>query len=65
MPDIDLRALSDEQLDQLRRDVAIERERRDNLEEIPDQMRELSRKYVDGGGDPAALADAITPDIET
>ena len=48
---IDLKTLSDEELNQHRRDVLQEQERRENLARIPDQITELKAKYVEGGGD--------------
>ena len=52
---MDLKTLSDEELDQHRRDVLQEQERRQALETIPDQIAELKAKYVEGGGDPTHL----------
>ena len=52
---MELTTLTDEELDTLRTDVAIEQERRQALATIPDQISELARKYVDGGGDPGNL----------
>ena len=52
---MDLTNLSDDGLDQLRRDVLTEQERRANLAQIPDQIAELREKYVAGGGDPGDL----------
>ena len=52
---MDLTKLSDEELDQHRRDVLSEIERRENLARIPDQIAELKAKYVEGGGDPDQL----------
>lgn len=52
---MDLTELDDAPLDQLRRDVIAEQERRDNLAQIPDQIEELREKYVAGGGSPADL----------
>lgn len=54
--------LSDDDLDQLRRDVLIEQERRANLTAIPAQIAALARTYRDGGGDEQNLADALTPE---
>lgn len=48
---MDLTKLSDEELDQHRREVAVEQERRENLERIPDQITELKTKYAELGGD--------------
>lgn len=47
---MDLKQLSDEELDQHRRDVLNEIERRENLARIPDQITELLDKYVELGG---------------
>ena len=52
---MDLKKLTDQQLDDHRRDVLQELERRENLALIPDQIRELRHKYVEGGGDPKDL----------
>ena len=52
---MNLETLTDEALDTLRTGVAIEQERRQALATIPDQIRELTAKYVDGGGDLADL----------
>lgn len=47
---IDMKTLSGEELDQHRRDVLQEQERREALETIPTQIAELKAKYVEGGG---------------
>ena len=52
---MDLKTLSDEELDQHRRDVLAEQERRENLARIPEQIRELKDKYTELGGNPADL----------
>lgn len=59
---MDLRALTDEELDDLRIDVLTEQERRANLAAIPGQIEALAKVYRDGGGDEAALQDALTPE---
>lgn len=61
---MDLRTLDDDELNQLRRDVLIEQERRVNLAQIPEQIASLAKTYRDGGGDEQALADALTPEQE-
>lgn len=48
---MELKNLTDEELDQLRTDVAIEQERRQALATIPTQISDLAKKFVDGGGD--------------
>lgn len=62
---MDLRALTDEELDNLRRAVLTEQERRANLASIPATVAELARTYTAGGGDPAALASAIEQKEDT
>lgn len=52
---MDLKQLSDEELDQHRRDVLNEVERRENLARIPDQITELKAKYTELGGNPTHL----------
>lgn len=59
---MDLRTLTDEELDGLRREVQIEQERRENLAAIPEQVAALAKVYRDGGGDEAALVDALSPE---
>lgn len=52
---MELTTLTDEELDLHRQAVAIEQERRQALATIPDQIRDLTAKYIDGGGDIADL----------
>lgn len=59
---MDLKTLTNADLDQLRRDVLIEQERRANLAAIPEQIEQLAKVYREGGGDEQALADALTPE---
>ena len=59
---IDIDGLDDAALDQLRRRVLAEQERRANLAAIPDQIKELAEKFRDGGGDEDALIGALTPE---
>ena len=59
---MDLTTLTDEQLDDHRRAVLTEQERRANLAQIPEQIASLAKAYRDGGGDEQALADALTPE---
>lgn len=56
------RTWSDEALDEHRRAILAEQERRANLAAIPDQIRDLAGKYREGGGDEEALRDALTPE---
>ena len=55
----------DEKLDEHRRAILTEQERRTNLAAIPEQIAALARTYRDGGGDEQALTDALTTDEET
>lgn len=59
---MDLKALTAGELDALRIDVLTEQERRVNLAAIPAQIEALAKVYRDGGGDEAALQDALTPE---
>lgn len=52
---MDLSTLTDEELAEHLNAVLAEQERRQALATIPDQIRDLTAKYVDGGGDPADL----------
>ena len=61
---MDLKSLTDDELDDHRRAVLIEQERRANLAAIPDQIEQLAKVYRDGGGDEQALTDALTPEQE-
>ena len=53
---------SDEALDEHRRAILAEQERRANQDLIPEQIRDLASKYRDGGGDEQVLAEALAPD---
>lgn len=53
---------SDEALDEHRRAIINEQERRANLAAIPEQIEQLAKMYRDGGGDEQALTDALTPE---
>lgn len=52
---MNLQDLTDEDLDALRTDVAIEQERRQALATIPNQIVELKEKFLAGGGKPEDL----------
>ena len=47
----DLQALNDNQLSQLRLDVAAERARRDELASLPTDIDAMIQRFVDHGGD--------------
>ena len=49
--------MSDDELDDHRRDVLKEIERRDRLEAIPEEIGNLRKEYEEAGGDPSDLAD--------
>lgn len=53
---------SDEKLVEHRLAIIHEEERRANLAEIPDQIAVMAKLYRDGGGDEAALQDALSPE---
>jgi len=59
-----IRTLTDDDLDQLRRDALTEQERRANLAVIPEQVADLAAKYRDGGGDPDTLRAALDAEPE-
>ena len=56
---MDYRTLTDEQLDEARKAILIEQERRANLAQIPATIQELADKYADGGGDREELIKAV------
>lgn len=55
----DPKTLTDDDLDQLRRDVLSEQERRANLTAIPAQIAALANTYRSGGGDEQTLTNAL------
>ena len=63
---MDLRTLTDEELDGLRREVQIEQERRAKLAQLPDQLAAMARDAAAAGCDPDELiervTDALTPE---
>ena len=56
---MDYKKLTDEQLDEARKAILIEQERRANLAQIPVTIQELAAKYTDGGGDREELLKAV------
>lgn len=56
---MDYKTLTDEQLDEARREILVEQERRANLAQIPETIQELSSKYTDGGGNREDLLKAV------
>lgn len=63
---MDLTTLTDEQLDDHRRAVLTEQERRAKLAQLPDQLAAMARDAVAAGCDPETLRDrvgeALTPE---
>ena len=59
---MDLSTLTDAQLDAHRVAILTEQERRANLAATPEQIAAMAKTYRDGGGDEAALLDALTPE---
>ena len=53
---------SDEALDEHRRAIITEQERRANLAAIPEQIAAMAKTYRDGGGDEDTLREALTPE---
>lgn len=51
----------DDKLEAARLAVLTEQERRQRLAQIPDQVEQLARTYLESGGDPADLTAAVTP----
>lgn len=47
----DLRDMSDDELDDHRKDVLKEIDRREKLETLPDEIGKLRKEYKDAGGD--------------
>ena len=56
---MDYKKLTDEQLEEARRSILIEQERRANLAQIPATIQELSVKYKEGGGSQEELIKAV------
>lgn len=53
---------SDDALDEHRRAIITEQERRANLAAIPGQIEQLAKVYREGGGGEDALIGALTPE---
>ena len=52
---MNLNDLSDDDLDQHKRDVLIEQERRQSRDQIPAQIADLTARFIDAGGNPNDL----------
>lgn len=63
---MDIRTLNDDELDDLRRDILNEQERRVKVSQLPDQLAAMTRDAVAAGCDPETLRDrvddALTPE---
>lgn len=63
---MDLSTLTDEQLDELRRGILTEQERRAKVADLPDQLAAMTRDAVAAGCDPEVIRervdDALTPE---
>lgn len=57
---MDLMALTDDDLDQLRRDVLREQERRAKLAQLPDQLADMARDAAAAGCDRDDLIERVT-----
>ena len=57
---MDLKTLTDEQLEQHRVDVLTEQERRQRLATAPQQVTQIAQAFVADGGDISELAQAVT-----
>ena len=56
---MDYKSLTDEQLDEARTAILVEKERRAYLSQIPVTIQELAAKYAEGGGDREELIKAV------
>lgn len=62
---MDLRTLTDEELDQHRRDVLAEQERRQRIADTPSRIADLAAAYEADGGDRGTLVEAISGKEQT
>lgn len=58
---MDYKTLTDEQLDEARQAILIEKERRANLAQIPESIADLAAKFTEGGGSREELLKALDP----
>lgn len=56
---MDLTTLTDADLDQMRRDVLNEQERRAKIAQLPDELAAMTRDAVAAGVDPDVLRDRV------
>ena len=57
---MDLRTLTDDELEQHRVDILTEQERRARLANAPGQIAQLATAFIADGGDLAALTQAVS-----
>lgn len=57
---MDIRELTDEELEQLRLELGVEIERRQSLVTIPVQIASLTDTYIAAGGDPDELTTKVS-----
>jgi len=57
---MDYKDFTDEQLEEARREILIEQERRSNLSRIPEAIQELADRYEEDGGDRDTLVKAVS-----
>ena len=57
---MDLKTLTEDELEQHRVDVLTEQERRQRLSAIPTQVTQLAGQFVADGGDKTTLIDALS-----
>ena len=57
---MDLKTLTEDELEQHRVDVLTEQERRQRLSTIPTQVTQLAGQFVADGGDKTTLIDALS-----
>lgn len=57
---MDYKEFTDEQLDDARKEILVEQERRSNLSRIPAVIQELADKYEEDGGDRDTLVKAVS-----
>ena len=62
---MDLHTLTDAELDQHRRGVLDEQDRRRKLEQLPDDLATMARDAVKAGCDPDELLDRVTDALTT
>lgn len=61
---IDPETLSDEQLDELMRDLSTEQQRRRRLESTPQVIRDMARQFLNDGGVMPTLVAALSGENE-